>query len=404
VVFGAYQGSGRLEGTFTQDWQLQAVLGHREPGFQARVDAAIRAGCDVIAHELRPDRAEFATEAAAKDHPCGEGRLALALQTLLAAERAADDPVIAAGFAELARREIVETYSLATAILAVEAKYVSPRERDDLLAGVLKAPAARRVSADDGKLLAAWTARLLDNRDGSVDGAYRSRWWYLGGKGFDNSNSQYALLALWSARLCQQPIDTSTWIAAATHWLDVQHGKGEAARPLRLLDMKQLREQGSAALAAAGSARTIAPRGFCYTLPATEPAYGSMTCAGLAGLALCAAALDDGSGKKNAIDGRIDDGLRAGFAWLAAHRTVRWNAGPPPHRNEFWFYWLYSLERACELSRVGLIDTWDWYHDGAQVLLALQDADGKFSGSLEDQCLAVLFLKKAQQPVLTGPR
>lgn len=405
VVFGPFSGGGKLAGTFEQDWQLRSVVGHRAPDFERRVGDAIRSGCEPILHALRPERPEFATRPASTDHPCGEGRLALAIQTLLAAGHSPSDAPIAAALTELARREIRETYSLAVAILAIEQLYAPAGERDSLLSGALERPVPRQLGERDQALVAEWRQRLLDNRDRSVDVAYRSRFWYLGGSGFDNSNSQYALLGLWSAQLCQQPSDRGMWLAAAEHWLAVQHPPEGRPRAVHLVDLQQLRSKDLAALQPTGSAPTAAPRGFCYTLPGSEPAYGSMTCAGVAGLALCAGALDDGKGRSSPLDGKLDSALRAGFAWLSANRSVRWNPGPAPHRSEWYYYWLYSLERACELARVGLLDGWDWYHDGAQVLLALQDGDGRFGdATLEEQCLAVLFLKKVQLPALTGPR
>ena len=402
VVFGPHHGKGALTGVFTQHWQLDKVHGYRDQDFPERVATAIADGADVIEHGMRVDRPEFATTQDS-EHRCGEGHLALCLQTLLVAGRAADSPRIRAGFEELHRRNVRETYSLAVALLATEQAYAPPREREFLLSGVLAKPTPRELRPEDQKRVAQWTERLLSNRDDSLDQAYRSRWWYLGGKGFDNSNSQYALFGLWSASLCQQQVSRGVWLASAEHWLAAQYGPGGNSRELRLVPLSDSPDKDLLGSARTGSARATAPRGFSYTLPGSGPAYGSMTCAGIAGMSLCRAALDQGAA--TALDGRLDDAIRAGFAWLAAHRTVRWHPGPPPRRNDHYFYWLYSLERACELSRTGLIDDWDWYHDGAQVLLALQDQHGKFGpAKLNEQCFAVLFLKKAQLPVLTGPR
>lgn len=405
VAFGPFQGNGKLAGIWSQHWVLRAVQGHREAGFDARVAEAIRNGCLSIQHALQPDRPEFATVPAGKDHPCGEGRLALAIQTLLVAGHSPTDEFLVQALAELRRRDIRETYSLAVAIAAIEQQYAPAGERDSLLAGGLQHPVPRTPGETDRALLTEWRQRLLQNRDSSVDNAYRSRFWYLGGKGFDNSNSQYALLGLWSAQLCQLPTDRGVWLGAAEHWLAAQHPAEGKPRGLQLTDLRVLRDQGLAAAKPTASARTAVPRGFSYTLPGSEAAYGSMTCAGITGLALCMAALAANDSGKPTVDNRLEDALRNGFAWLSQHRTVRWNAGAVPHRSEFYFYWLYSLERACELSRIGLIDGWDWYHDGAQVLLALQDDNGRFGeATLEEQCLAVLFLKKAQLPAITGAR
>jgi hypothetical protein len=397
---GPYHGNGPLQGTFTQSWELDVVHERRARDFQARIDEAIVLGAAVIEHELQPDRPEFATRHSETEHTCGEGVLALAIQTLLAAERPRDAPAIQRAFAELHRREIRETYSLAVALLATDQAFAPPLERDNLLRGLIEAPTPRDLPAEHAAKVAEWSERLLQNRDRSVDHAYRSRWWYVGGEGFDNSNTQYAQFGLFAATLCRQEIGRGVWSAAAEHWLAVQHGPAGSPRTLRLVSLAEM----DGAAARTGGGRSVRPRGFGYTLPGDGPAYGSMTCAGIAGMSLCRGALEAG-GKRSPLDAKLDEAIRQAFAWLDANRSVRWNPGPPPLRNTYYFYWLYSLERACELSRTGRIDDWDWYADGAEVLLALQDVHGRFGlATLEQQCFAVLFLKKAQLPVLTGPR
>ncbi|MBL9077988.1 MAG: hypothetical protein JNL08_10820 [Planctomycetes bacterium] len=398
LTLGPHHGLGPLKGTFTQSWQLETVRERRGRDFQARVDQAIQDAAEVIEHELQPDRPEFATRHSPTEHTCGEGHLALTIQTLLAAERPRDGPALQAAFAELHRREIRETYSLAVALLATDQAFAPPLERDNLLRGVIERPTPRQLPPEHAAKVAEWSQRLLQNRDQGVDAAYRSRWWYLAGSGFDNSNTQYALFGLFAASLARQDIGRGVWLAAGEHWLSVQHPAIGAARSLELVPLAEL-DAGKRTSAG----RSTKARGFGYTLPGDGPAYGSMTCAGIAGLSLCRGALDLHG--KTPLDQKLDAAIREGFAWLAAHRSVRWNPGPPPLRHHHFFYWLYSLDRACELSRVGRIDDWDWYWEGAELLLAIQDHNGRFGeAQLEEQCFALLFLKKAQLPVLTGPR
>jgi len=76
----------------------------------------------------------------------------------------------------------------------------------------------------------------------------------------------------------------------------------------------------------------------------------------------------------------------------------------------YWYYWLYSVERAGILwdkERIG--DKW-WYAQGANELIRLQNSDGSwgqdFGSSTDrpaDTAFAVLFLKRAvPPPVATG--
>src|SRR5262249_29722193 len=145
-------------------------------------------------------------------------------------------------------------------------------------------------------------------------------------------------------------------------------------------------------------------RGFAYQDP-DEPPYGSMTAAGLTGLVLARAALL-AQGTKAADLRAIDAAIDAAFAWLAAEFTVRANPGFPGRAHSHWYYWLYSLERACELAGIARLQDRDWYCEGALQLLAAQQPNGSFRSDdgllLEATCFAVLFLKKATLPVVTG--
>ena len=83
-------------------------------------------------------------------------------------------------------------------------------------------------------------------------------------------------------------------------------------------------------------------------------------------------------------------------------------------------YYIYGLERACELNRVALLGNRDWYFEGASMLLGLLDGGsaggfrrgparvsrGLFQGDLTGTCFSVLFLKISAPPlpVITGKR
>ena len=97
------------------------------------------------------------------------------------------------------------------------------------------------------------------------------------------------------------------------------------------------------------------------------------------------------------------DAVHAGYAWMLNNFSVRKNK----HGHGFHFYYLYGLERACELGQVALIGHRDWYFEGSIMLLGMQDHRGAFRGAtLPGNCFAVLFLKQAAPPlpVITGKR
>lgn len=396
---GVRYGNGTAKLRLRQDWRLRAVDEHDSIAFQSRVADAIRHGAAFLKRAIEhPDAGEL--QSSGRPDSTGEGRLALALLTLMAAGESPQDPVLEHALADLRRRDIKQTYCLALAILAIEKCYASPTERDDLIHGRIKKPQPRTPSDADRALLAEWAERLLQNRDTSA-GAYINRWSYTTRADFDNSNSQYALLGLFSAQLCGVEQSRTNWLASAKHWLQVQYKPEGKPRGLQLITYQKSLGKDFDKLRRTGTSGRSEVRGFGYRVADDGMPYGSMTCGGIASLTICRAAL----GRHRIPELRqIDDAIEAGFAWLSAHRTVRRNAGEAVDHHDSWFYyWLYALERACELSSVRYIDGWDWYCDGANVLLEAQRHDGDFGADLlPDTCFAVLFLKKAQLPVITG--
>ena len=333
----------------------------------------------------------------------GAGVWALAVLTLLHAEWDPKDTVLRAYMNRVRREELTQTYTLALAMLMLERAYAPPGERQLLLSGKIPKPMERRLSAEDLTLMKAWTKRLLSHRDDRVDPAYISRWGYYTGRGFDNSNTQFALLALHSAKMCGVDVSRTVWHAAARHLLEDQCPPEGGALRLPLVSHREAEKLGAPHVVPR-SALESAPLGYTYGGPQGLP-YGSMTAAGISGLTVCLAnLLEDGRAPREAAD--VEQAIRDGFAWMHRHRAVRVVAGDDTWHEDYWFYyWLYSLERACELSRVSWVGDWDWYYEGAELLMATQDEQGRFDRhEMLSTCFAVLFLKKAQLPVLTGPR
>jgi hypothetical protein len=153
---------------------------------------------------------------------------------------------------------------------------------------------------------------------------------------------------------------------------------------------------------------TAPARGFAYREP-DEPAYGGLTAAGVAGLVLARAGMLRADLGTPASRRALDDGIAAGFAFLAREFTVRANPGFVGKADRHWYYWLYGLERVCELTGTARIQSRDWYHEGALQLLAQQQPNGSFRGEgdgllLDSTCFAVLFLKKSTLPAVTTSR
>ena len=319
--------------------------------------------------------------------------------TLLKAGVAKDDPDLAKAFDDLRRRDIRDTYSLGVTLMAFDALYSDPNERQNMLAGLIDRPQPRTVPEADLELMRGFVERLLENRDAHVDRAYVSRWHYLPGMQFDNSCTQYALLGLYAAQLCGIEVSPGVWWAAGRHFIECQC-KLEDPVAVRLVSHRQYekaREDGRTS--SGGTASRLRPAGWSYR-GGGENAYGSMTVGGVSSLTICMAALEQLDVRGGKDLGEMRAARQNGLAWMASHHDVRTN---PEHGQANRLYFLYGLERACELSQVALLDDHDWYFEGATLILESQGANGRFQpGSEVENCFAILFLKKASLPVFTG--
>ena len=179
----------------------------------------------------------------------------------------------------------------------------------------------------------------------------------------DNSNTQFAILALWTARRHGIPTERCL-LAAGQRLLSSQNADGgwsySHSAPL----------QGGAGIAMGGSTPT-------------------MTSVGLLGLAMRQAVAPRANDAKLTDDPAIARGLRK----LGDHI----DAGSMSN-----FYLLWSIERVGMLYQLKTIGGRDWYEVGAGMLLSSQQEDGQWSvqsyqGSTTtlDTCFALLFLKRS---------
>ncbi len=157
----------------------------------------------------------------------------------------------------------------------------------------------------------------------------------------------------------------------------------------------------------------------------------SMTTAGLTGVSICQAVL--GSAKKDRrLLAKLENSKREGLAWMLHEFSVRINKNYGKH----FHYYLYGLERACEINQIALLGNRDWYFEGANILVETQNKSGGRGGraargsrgpggrggmggmrrtsgpggfqgaGLPQTCMAILFLKQSAPPlpVITGRR
>jgi len=206
------------------------------------------------------------------------------------------------------------------------------------------------------------------------------QWSYPRGGG-DNSNSQFAVLALHEAERAGAIVQKETWEKALNYWKGCQNQRGS----------------------------------WGYQA-GWENGLGSMTCAGIAGTVICAGHVNSPNAVvKNGLvqccqPQEDDDSLEMALNWLAQNFSVRRNPGRPGMESVWHYYYLYGLERVGRLTTRRFIGEYDWYREGAEFLVKQQD---QFShnwignGHAEDNPhiatpLSLLFLAKGRRPVLIG--
>lgn len=189
----------------------------------------------------------------------------------------------------------------------------------------------------------------------------------------DPSNSQFALLALSAAAELGIEIDSNVFRRSLEYW-QIRQSKG----------------------------------GWSY---GNSPRLsGSMTCAGIASTVIANQCLNAQGILKIECCGEKADGSQSverGLQWLGENFTLQVNPGGD---SLTFFYYLYALERVGRLTGRRFIGGHDWYREGAERLLALQDKFVGFwsgSGAMEQNrdiatSFALLFLSKGKRQVVIG--
>lgn len=178
----------------------------------------------------------------------------------------------------------------------------------------------------------------------------------------DNSNTQFALLGLWTARRHKAPVD----------------------RALELV-VRRFRT-------------TQQPDGsYAYSGHRYVTKLPSMTCAGLLGLAVDFGLKDKGDGPGPKQDPAVQNALKVLARNIGAPNPDF--KGNPPMTD---MYFLWSIERVAVLYQLARIEGKDWYRWGLWMLSGNQRADGSWRSTvhvghgdqISDTCFALLFLQR----------
>ncbi|MEZ6185019.1 MAG: hypothetical protein R3F62_08430 [Planctomycetota bacterium] len=379
--------------------------------FAARVEEAIGRGRAALLKLAAQARAQ-------QGHALG--RTALACFALLrSGVPPADlDPY----FAFMAQQKLDHTYSVALYVMALEARSVA-RTPASAHGGTVARFDRGQVPARDKAEIERATAWLLAARKP------QEGWWSYGGHSDlgptahdgktpatagDRSNSQFAVLALHSALASGVDVPPAVWQEILDEHHVAQETKGD---PGSLTGTVYLRHSAffdpAAAEAGAdaeatrarggkegGESAALLRRGWAYgthRAAGNGSAYGSMTSAGLSSLAVAREALADAKRLSPEHDRQAKADLQSGLAWLA-HRFDP-SQNPGRGHSGWFFYYLYSVEKAMDLVGVERLGPAPWWQLGAIELLYRQDAtDGSWTKTLEDTAFALLFLNRATLP------
>jgi hypothetical protein len=230
---------------------------------------------------------------------------------------------------------------------------LNPQQRDEV-AGILNELRDKPV-AEVRASYPTWKNRLAVLQD--VDDRQFASW-----QG-DNSNTQFAILALWAARRHQIPLERT------------------AERILKRYHRTQ---------AADGS--------WTYVPGQNVSPQPTMTCAALLGLAVGHAVENEATKRQETID--KDPSVQKGFERLAQ------NLGKPTGTDQRVpltdLYFLWSVERVAVIYQRPQIEGKDWYGWGSEMLVGNQQEDGHWQGGnypgtnpIIDTSFALLFLRQA---------
>lgn len=235
------------------------------------------------------------------------------------------------------------------------------------------------------KLKITAVAHFLEARQ-IKSGETKGGWTYSDANRGDNSNTQFAMLALHEAERAGVKIADETWQLALDYWLSKGMQKPDGA--------------------------------FGYIRE--EPPTGSMTCAAIASLILATDRLHPGDA--SAVDGQVrccgnqprEDEIEQALDWLGRKFTVTSNPNVQGFRgigqsHPWLLYYLYGVERVGRMSGRRFLGSHDWFREGAEFLVNEQrkSIHGNWTGTgiIENNPIvatsfALLFLSKGKRPVV----
>lgn len=175
---------------------------------------------------------------------------------------------------------------------------------------------------------------------------------------WDNSNSQYGLLGVWSAAEAGVEVPRPYWAAVQNHWMEEQCTTGE----------------------------------WGYHTGGSRNGRPSMTVAGLASLFVTHDYLDAATYGSAVGRAPFTPALARGLAWIETGDNL-----PANFRHDG--YSLYGLERVGLASGFKYFGEHDWYRTIADSVVRGQNGNGGW-GSIKETSYKLLFLARGRHPLI----
>jgi hypothetical protein len=445
---------------FGQDAAAQPSPG---ASVQKWINDAVKKGCDYLKSMQMADGSWDYIDKPFSLPPLVEGHLvegctALCLYALLKSGESPKSPAIEKGFAFIRSRPFKHVYSVSCYVLALSALYTTeepeekvtekPSEEERLRTTLRENPAEqfkKKASPQDKQLMTEAIQWLLDRQKTNV--------WRYPQHGEDASNTQYVMLAFNEAHRLGIAIPPSSCRKVAEYFLKYQEKTGPEvegfsvpAADLPYKEMKKIEKELKKGIGKieedlakdkdkekadgvtttliedarkriyGGEKKKMFARGWCYMPNDPEKEKwraeitGSMTTSGVIALVVCKSVLEGTSQYSSEFAAKVDKGIRDGCAWLARKFTVSTNPTGSGEHYIHHYYYLYGIERTGELTLALNFGNHDWYKEGAELLIAEQQEDGKWhsssgtGGPVIDTCFALLFLKRATPQIVNVPQ
>lgn len=351
------------------------------------------------------------------------GGTALSLLALLMCDVPASDERIIESFAKMKDLPLDNIYDVGLSLMALEARYITIEERRSFLSSDKPVTIKRDLNAEDRaemERLVAWVAANRNDANPFWNYKKEAPAATTGAQRFDFSCTQYAILGLAAAQRCAIRIPTGLVKKFVDECMKLQCATGPKVR--RVVNFTPPKDAQRGKGKSTYSTKTVEARGWHYTVKPTwdkyqdlTTAYGSMSASGvtilMVGLEI-ADGMNDADFKAEFTsralfqtwEKGVQDAIEAGLAWHEYWFSVTRN---PVYWRNWYYYYMYGLERVGMLAGIKFMGEHNWYYEGCCPLLALQDKDGGW-GAATDTSFALLFLKKGTVPprkkIFTGEK